>query len=131
MQSLRANPSSPRLLVVDDQPFILDVIRRYFTLLGYEVDTATEREEAEALLEHRHYGAVIADLGLGRFSDVDGLDIVTFARYRSPSIKVVVLTGFDGEALRQESHRRGADVFLTKPQPLPTLAGVIADLLAA
>ena len=120
-----------RILVVDDQAPILQLMGRYLGALGYDVSCASEREEAEALLEHRSYDLLIADLGFGRFHECIGLDLVTFARYRCSGVKVVVLSGHDAPTYAPESRRRGADLFLSKPQPLPRLAAAIAGLLEA
>lgn len=120
---------SVKILVVDDQAAILDLMRSYLGQLGYEVSCASEREEAEALLECRSFDLLIADLGLGRFRETDGLDLVTFARYRCADVKVLVLSGQDAPTYGPESRRRGAGLFLSKPQPLPRLAEAIAELL--
>src|SRR5262249_410714 len=69
-----------RLLVVDDEPPILFAMGEYLTGLGYKVDLASEREEAEALICNRPYSAVVADLRLLGSDSREGLLVIAAAR---------------------------------------------------
>lgn len=111
-------PRRRRILVVDDESAIQFAIRRYLQEAGYEVDTAGEREEAEALLCHRQYDAAILDLRLSAVGLTDGLDLVRFVRTRSPNAWILMLSAYGSSELEKEAQARGADAFLHKPQPL-------------
>jgi DNA-binding response OmpR family regulator len=117
-----------RLLVVDDEAAIRFALSDYFRECGWEVDSAAEKEEAEALLAHTEYAVVIADLRLTGIYGVEGLDIVQWSRHLRPDTRVVLLTGNGTPEIEAEARRRGVDAFLHKPLPLPELERVVARL---
>lgn len=119
------------LLVIDDEQPILFAIEQYFTTLGYEVDAAAEREEAEALLVAKQYSVVIADLHLTSVRGQEGLELVNFIRRRCPRTRIILLTAFGSSEIEREAYNRGADAFLSKPQPLAKLHQTIISLLEA
>lgn len=122
--------TSPRLLVVDDEPPILFALRDYFQAAGYEVDCAGELEEAQALLaEKTSYDLVIADLRLDSFSDTSGLELIGDVRDRCARSRILLLTAYGSPEIEAEALRRGADAFLHKPIPLPRLADIAATLI--
>ncbi|MEA2600717.1 MAG: hypothetical protein QOF89_1709 [Acidobacteriota bacterium] len=122
---------SARILVVDDEESILSAIREYFGPLGYEVDCARELEEAEALLAHVRYALLIADLRLTGSQSAEGLELVRFARERSPWTRIILLTGYGSVEVETEALGRGVDAFLQKPQPLAHLADIASELMRA
>jgi len=119
-----------RLLVVEDETAILHALELYFRNRGFEVDTATEREEAESLLSRQPYGVVIADLRLGDSEGTEGLEVVSAVRRCSPETRTILLTAYGSSEVELEAKRRGVDVLLHKPQPLSAIASVIDSLLA-
>lgn len=120
---------SARILVVDDEEPILFAIHEYFGSLGYEVDCARELEEAEALLAHVRYALLIADLRLTGSQTTEGLELVRFARERSPWTRTILLTGHGSMEMETEALGRGVDAFLQKPQPLSHLADIAGELM--
>ena len=76
-----------RILVVDDEEPIVFAMSEYFTLKGYEVDTAREIEEAEALISQWHYDVVIADLRLTGTQGIEGLEILRYLADRFPATR--------------------------------------------
>lgn len=122
---------NPRILLVDDERLILELMREYFELQGYEVHTASELEEAEAMVTTYPYGAVITDLRLTGVDSVEGLELVRFVRQHSPHARVLLLTGHGTSWCEGESWRRGVDAFLHKPQPLPVLSRTLRGLMEA
>jgi DNA-binding response OmpR family regulator len=123
--------TAKRILVIDDERTILFAIRSYFNRYGYEVDCARELEEAEALLSHRQYDIVIADLRLTGSSGREGLDVVRFIRERCPSSPIVMMTAYGTPEIELEAVELGARAFLQKPKPLAELAEVIFSLVGA
>jgi DNA-binding response OmpR family regulator len=123
--------ASPRILVVDDEPAIRSLLATFFHRQGFEVTTASEMEEAAALLELRRYHLVVTDLGLTSLDRLEGLEIVHEARYRWPHLRVLVMTGKTDPRVRDACLASGADAFLVKPQPLAEVHRVVASLLAS
>jgi DNA-binding response OmpR family regulator len=120
-----------RLLIVDDEKAILNAMRSYFQTKGCEVDCATEREEAEALLAHIKYQCVILDLKLTPHSNSDGLDVVRSCRECCANAKIIVLTAYGTPSIEKEARLRGADAFLRKPHSLGELAQLVFALAGA
>jgi DNA-binding NtrC family response regulator len=118
-----------RVLIVDDEELIVTAMCRYFTNLGLDVDAAFELEEAQALLAHREYDLVIADLRLTGIGGVEGLQILADVHHRSPRTRVILLSAYGTPEIEQESRIRGADAFLHKPQTMNDIAAVAVALL--
>lgn len=119
----------PRLLVVDDEESICFSMSEYFSLHGFRVDTASEWEEAEKLIEATEYKVVIQDLRLTTTRNPDGLDIIKLIRDHNSQTKIIVLTAYGSSEMEDEARRCGADAFLRKPKPLSQVAQVIQGLL--
>lgn len=118
-----------RILIVDDEELIVLAMRRYFQGLGYEVDSAHELEEAQALLATRTYDLVIADLRLTGIGGVEGLQIVADVHQRSANTRIILLSAFGTPEIERESYNRGADAFLHKPKAMMEIASVAMNLL--
>ncbi|HEX2062710.1 MAG TPA: response regulator [Thermoanaerobaculia bacterium] len=118
-----------RILIVDDEELIVKAMRKYFEGMGYSVDAAHELEEAQALLAHRHYDLVIADLRLTGIGGVEGLQIVSDVHQRCADTRVILLSAFGTPEIERESYNRGADAFLHKPKAMMEIASVAMNLL--
>ena len=101
----------------------------YFTHHGFEVDTASEVEQAEHLISDSEYEVIIQDLRLGTNKSRTGLEIIRFARQHSPTTRIVVLTAYGSPQIEDEAMRSGAVAFLRKPQPLSQVAQVVRGLI--
>jgi two-component system response regulator AtoC len=112
-----------RILIVDDYQPILFSMRRYLTAHGYEVHCASEKEEAEALINNTEYSAVVVDLRLTATDENEGLEIVGMVKARDPRTPVVMLTAYSTAAIEAEAMNLGAAAVLHKPV-------AVADVLA-
>lgn len=115
-----------RVLIVDDEEATRQAIAEYFEAQGYVVDSACEAEEAEALLTHVRYDAILSDLRLTRIHGAEGLEIVGYVKEHCPWTRIILLTAHATPELETEALRRGVDHVLTKPQPLYRLVEVVA-----
>jgi DNA-binding response OmpR family regulator len=122
---------SHRLLIVDDKEAILFALSQYFSLRGFEVDCARQKEEAVALLGQKQYAAVIADLRLTGSESVEGLEVADAVRQRWLSTVVILLTAYGSPRIEAEARAHGVDVLLHKPHPLPDVARIVLDLIDA
>ena len=125
------NNEKARILIVDDEELIVLAMRKYFTGLGYAVDSAYELEEAQALLGHYKYDLVIADLRLTGIGGVEGLQIVADVHQKCASTRVILLSAYGTPEIERESYQRGADAFLHKPKAMMEIAHVAVNLLDA
>lgn len=117
------------LLVVDDEESICFSMREYFSQHGFQVDTASEMEEAEGLIKATDYRVIIQDLRLGLTRHPDGIEIIKLVHKRNPETRIVVLTSYGSKEVEEEARRAGADAFLRKPKPLSQVAQVVQALI--
>src|SRR4029453_2281643 len=116
---------SKAVLVVDDEPKIVEVVGDYLRSAGFSVTTAADGEGAVALARARPPDLVLLDLGL---PGMDGLDVARDLRRASP-VPIIMLTARGEEADRVLGLELGADDYLVKPfSPRELLARVRAGL---
>ncbi|MBC7236605.1 MAG: diguanylate cyclase [Chloroflexi bacterium] len=101
-----------RILIVDDQESIRDLLAALCEDEGYEVATAEDGAEALALLERGSFDVGILDLLL---PDIHGLDVLRRAKALYPEIEVIILTGHSDLQTAVEALRLGAYDYLQKP----------------
>ncbi len=99
------------ILVVDDEPAIVRLVRDYLERGGFEVTTATTGTAALQVFARTRPDLVILDLGL---PDVDGLDVARVMR-RSGDVPIIMLTARADEVDRVAGLELGADDYVTKP----------------
>lgn len=120
-----------RMLVVDDENAIRFAVREYFTAYGYEVDTARNKLEAEALLASQTYSVLITDLRLTGSEDTQGLDVAAYALNRHPALRCILLTAYGTSDIERSAYGQGVDVCMSKPKPLGEIAATVSRLLGA
>ena len=101
-----------RVLVVDDDPTVSDVVRRYLERAGFEVVLAADGPAALAAFEQWRPALVVLDLML---PGMDGLEVCRRMRARDGDVPVVMLTALGEEADRVVGLEIGADDYVTKP----------------
>lgn len=100
-----------RVLVVDDDPGVLSLLRHTLEAVGYEVHAVASGKEALSLWLGNHYAMVITDLVLASF---EGVDLVRRIREMDQQVPILAITGF-GQEVAQEALDAGADHVLRKP----------------
>ncbi|MEI6633107.1 MAG: sigma-54 dependent transcriptional regulator [Chlamydiota bacterium] len=101
-----------KILVVDDEQSILDVIQAGLAREGYEVLITRQAEEAVRIIREEEVDAVITDL---KMSPVDGIDVLTEAKNRDRDIVVIMITAFGSVETAVEAMKKGAYDYLIKP----------------
>ena len=115
-----------RLLVVEDESRIVDILRSTLTRAGFAVDAVGLSADARAALEIGPYDAAILDLGL---PDGDGLKLLKDIRASGNAIPVLVLTARDAVEHRVAGLDAGADDYLVKPFAMSELVARTKALL--
>ena len=116
------------VLVVDDEPKIVEVVGDYLRSAGFSVTTAADGDGAVASARSRPPDLVVLDLGL---PGMDGLDVARELRQDSP-VPIIMLTARGEETDRVVGLELGADDYLVKPfSPRELLARVRAVLRRA
>ena len=115
---------SPRLLLVEDEPALADLLKKYLERLGYQVDACTEAHAALALLDAHPeaYAVLITDLSL---PDMSGDELMTQSRLRAPHLPGIIASGYPYEP------RVAGVEFLQKPFLPNLLAEAVKRALKA
>src|SRR5512135_1297519 len=113
------------VLVVDDEPKIVQLARDYLENAGFKVASASDGREALVTFRRDPPDLIVLDLGLPL---VDGLDVARAVR-KTSNVPIVMLTGRGDEADRVSGLELGADDYVTKPfSPKELVARVRAVL---
>ena len=115
-----------RLLVVDDDRALRDVLRRTLSLAGYEVRVADTGASALAEVASGIPDAVVLDIGL---PDIDGLEVCRLLRREGNRVPVLMLTARDAVSDRIDGLDAGADDYLVKPFDVDELKARLRALL--
>jgi response regulator RpfG family c-di-GMP phosphodiesterase len=102
----------PRVLIVDDEKFIRDILADFLGMEGYVVRTAEDGAAALNELNHAHYDLVISDLKMPRMGGIELLDAISHA---APSALTVIMTGFGTVETAIDAMKRGAYDYILKP----------------
>jgi DNA-binding NtrC family response regulator len=115
MKTASLNP--PRILVVDDQPDVLEALRLLLKGEGFKTDTAHSPAKALAALEQGDFDGVLIDLNYARdtTSGQEGFDLLARIQAQDGTLPVVVMTAWANVELAVEAMRRGARDFIQKP----------------
>jgi len=126
----RPAPSSaggrPRVLVVDDEAAIRDLLSKTLALAEYDVDMAPDGRTALERLRIIPYDLLITDL---KMPGVDGLSVIREARRLKADLPVIIITGFSNEASAIEAVNLGVSGYLTKPFRVPRVLAAAAKAL--
>lgn len=118
-----------RILTVDDDTQLRDLICLYFEEKGFAISAASDASDAMAKVASDQPDVVVLDINLGKD---DGLKLLSRIKEHNPQIRVVMMTGFgyDDELLR-EALQRGADGYVGKALPMEELLGSVNRVLQA
>jgi len=116
-----------RVLVVDDEEHVTEIIEEYFTSLGYEVDIAHDGADALRRAAAVRPDVVLLDINM---PGVTGDEALNRLHAIDPTVPIVMLTGNADEDVARDLLRRGAMDYVTKPFQLETLDRVVTTAVA-
>src|SRR5215510_12291597 len=116
----------PRVLVVDDESAIRDLLSKTLALAEYDVDLAPDGRTALDRLRVIPYDLLITDL---KMPGVDGLTVIREARRLKADLPVIIITGFSNEASAIEAVNLGVSGYLTKPFRVPRVLAAASKAL--
>lgn len=119
--------SRRRVLIIDDEPRMRDMLLRAVQELGFEALAARSAEQAGKLLTESPPAIILLDLNL---PGMHGLEFLHEVHARNPQIQFVILTGFGSIDAAKVAIRHDVADFLTKPCPLEELERALARALA-
>jgi DNA-binding NtrC family response regulator len=101
-----------RVMVVDDEENIRDVLSSYLTTLGYDVVTAQDGEDALKKFGRRGFDLIISDLLM---PTIDGLELLKKVREEDKDVIFLMITGYPSIETAVEAIKKGAYDYITKP----------------
>ena len=119
--------SSPLVLLIDDEPDILELLSLTLDRMGLVSDTAINVKDAIAKLNDRNFDLCLTDL---RLPDGSGLEIVNFIQQTMPQLPVAVISAHGNMQAAIDAMKAGAFDFVSKPVDLKQLRALIESALA-
>jgi len=116
----------PRVLVVDDEASIRDLLAKTLALAEYDVDVAPDGRSALERMRLYPYDLLIADL---KMPGMDGLTVIREAKRYKADLPVIIITGFSTESSAIEAVNLGVSGYLTKPSRVPQVLAAAAKAL--
>jgi DNA-binding NtrC family response regulator len=120
-----------RILVVDDEHSIVDMLHNLLATDGHEVVKALGGEKGKEILEREdsgHFDLVISDI---RMTPVNGMEILRLTREHHPTTSVIMLTAYGQVETAIEAMEIGAFDYIAKPFKIEKLLGAIHGALTA
>ena len=117
-----------RVLVVDDDPFMVKTLTDVLKLSGWEVDSASSGLQAVDAVEARQFDAVLMDV---KMPDMDGVTALKAIKACRPDAIVFLMTAYAAHELLAEAEREGVTRILAKPVNVGVLLGLLTRSVAA
>jgi len=116
-----------RILIVDDEPAILMALSHLLSNEETLVITSSKIEEAEEALDRYKFDLVIADIRLSGIEGIEGLELLSYIRRISPETKVIIMTAYGSDEMKDSAYQRGAYHYYEKPIDMDDLTKKIRD----
>jgi DNA-binding response OmpR family regulator len=107
-----------RILIVDDEPDVCNMLEKFLTIKGYEVYTALSGEEALALVKKERPHIVLLDI---RMPEMDGIECLERIKKIDKEVGVIMITAIKQEDVGKRAMELGAYDYITKPLSLQYL----------
>jgi len=120
-------PSETRILVIDDEADVREMVRVLLTRAGYTVDTSGNLSEIVASLLVGRYDLLTVDL---KMPEIDGQDIAELAKAVNQQIPIIVISGFLTPDLKKQLEDMGVRHFVNKPFKPDQLLQTVVDGLS-
>jgi DNA-binding NtrC family response regulator len=108
----------PRILIVDDEPTILNLLNKILIGQGYDATPASNGEKALQLLQTEKFDLMISDINM---TPINGMELLRKATKDWPNMGVIMLTAYGTVATAVEAMKEGAFDYITKPFKLDEL----------
>jgi len=120
-----------RILIIDDEPYILLMLKKMLEKAGYEVDLASNGREGMAVFEKDSADLVITDIIM---PDKEGLELILEMKKKRPELKIIAMSG--GGRISPESYLEcarhfGAEKVFQKPFRQKEIVSAVKELLPA
>jgi CheY-like chemotaxis protein len=119
--------ASTSILLVDDHSAMRSTLSDILRDEGYNVQSATSGEEAVGLFQNGQFDAVLMDV---RMTGMSGVEAFRKMKNLCAGVKVILMSAFSMDELKEDSLREGVVAFLPKPLNLDNLIDLIAETVS-
>jgi len=117
-----------RILLADDEESLLLAYQKLLHAPGITIDSIQNVADAQKMLEKNFYDAVIVDLRLAGTMEMDGLQIISGTKKRYPQSKIIALTAYSDNQIKQKVINAGASYLFEKPVSAMLIKGLLEKL---
>ncbi|GAB4322570.1 MAG: hypothetical protein Kow0074_14240 [Candidatus Zixiibacteriota bacterium] len=117
----------PRILIVDDELLIRDLLYDYFSARDFEITVAENGQRALSLINEESFDTVILDI---KMPDMDGLQLTEEIRQHHGMLPIILITGYPSVESAIEALRRKVDDYFVKPVNLTHLRRAVESAVA-
>ncbi len=125
-ESNELGSKKPKVLIVDDEATICNLLKDILNDEGYEVRFTQDAREGLELVKNNSFDIVISDIRMPR---IDGIDILSYTKKFDPDISVILMTGYASIETAQKAIRFGASDYITKPFQLKEIPIIVERAL--
>jgi len=115
---------SKKILVVDDEKAICEILEEFLSLFGHSVTSANSGADAIEVVRRASPDVVFLDI---RMPGMSGLDVLKEIKALDSSIRVIMISAFGDEETESMARELGADGYIQKPVDLPGLLVLLKD----
>ena len=118
-----------KILIIDDDPSILTMLKRMLEKAGYEVDTASNGSEGLVRIESCLPDLLVTDIVM---PEKEGLELISYLREKNPKLKIAAISGggrFHYEGYLTSAKLLGADLIFQKPLVHKEFVQAVTDLI--
>jgi DNA-binding response OmpR family regulator len=115
-----------RILIVDDEVVVRNLMEDFFSCFGYQVETASNGMEAVWKFTPGEFDCIISDCVM---PEMTGLELLQSVRSQDKEVVFFLITGLPDDRSRSDSIRLGADDFIAKPFDVREIVGRVETAL--
>lgn len=115
-----------RVLVIDDEPAVQDLLQRVLTNAGHEVATVDNAEAALIRLARERFDIIVVDNNLPKMT---GLELMTLVREHHPELRAIMITAYNTPAVEARARSLGVVAYVAKPFGIITIVGAVDDAI--
>jgi|SRR5512133_63857 CheY-like chemotaxis protein len=115
-----------RVLVIDDEPAVQDLLERVLANAGHEVSVVDSAEAALIRLARDRYDVIVVDNNLPRMT---GLELMALVREHHPELRAIMITAYNTPAVEARARALGVMAYVAKPFGIVTIVGAIDDAI--
>lgn len=118
----------PNLLIIEDDAAFCQMLQKFLTKRGYEVEISFTAPDAKLKIEKNNYDLILTDL---RLPDYDGIQLLTDIKSVNPATQVIVMTGYAEVGSAVNAMKKGAFDYISKPFTPDEIVMVLDNALKA